>query len=283
MKKNLKLKEALLELYQASILADEEDIFEGVSGSKIQGQILGSFRELKHQDKLVLYMIVAKQEDGSFLCYKGSMFTEFALPTDLIIPGLGGEYLVDPLNQFILSEEEVAASQELFCLSLLEFLDFEIALEEMPAQKESVFQDMSLDTPEARFRIQEYELSLDFRSRTSAPQLWIPQLAFDFPALKEKQYAYAAKEQDLLDAFGMLKQDTDSSRYFTPTHTLAVTEAGSLILIPAEEYLKVPCNIYCGEFKVFSGLPQKEIYMGEMLPFPLFEIQEILDIRIERI
>ncbi|MGB4309830.1 MAG: hypothetical protein WBI94_06085 [Candidatus Cloacimonadaceae bacterium] len=283
MEKNLNYKEALLELYLASIRADEEDIFEGVPIPESQGQILGSFREFKHQGQLVLYMIGAKQKDGSYLCYKASLFTDFAVSTDLIVPGLGGDYLVDPFNKFILSEKEVTAGVELFCLSLLEFLDFEIALEEMPAEPEDVFRDIDLDSPAARFRIQEYELSLEFRSRTSPDQLWIPQLVFDFPELEQRQNAYAAKGQDLMDAFKMLKQEDDAKKFYTPTHTLAVTADGKLVLIPNEEYLDKVCNIYCGAFKVFSGVPKKMFYVGKRLPYPLAEIQEILNIRIEPI
>jgi hypothetical protein len=282
MKKTIDYKEALLELYLDSIEVEEDDIFADGAHYESQGQVLGSFRELEHQGKIILYVIAAKAE-GGYLCYKASMFEDFAVPTDIIVPGLDGNYLVDPYNKFVLRPEELAASMLLFSLDLLDFMELEDALEALPAQAEDVFQDLSLASPDARFRIQEYELSLEFRSRTTPHQLWIPQLVFDFPSLKEKQYSFAAKEQDLLQAFKMLKQDKYAKKYYTPTHTLAVTEKGTLVLIPDKQFHNKACNIYCGAFKVFTGLPKKEFYVGKKLPYPLAEIQEILNIRIEPI
>lgn len=274
--------EALFELYQSSIKV-EDDALDEAPVSRYEQHSLGSVRELKFLDKLILFVLMSKTAKGSYLCVKASSFTEFAVSTDVILAGLGGDYLFDPSNTFILQAEEIAASVELFGLELLDFMELESKLEMGEHAFKDAFKDISLDSFKARFRIQEYELSLPFKSRKPASphQLWIPQLAFDFGLLKEKQNSFAAKGQDLETAFGMLKQSANAKVFYTLTHSLKLLDSGQIILIPESKYCQLYCDVYCGAFKVFSGYMPKEFLLGSRMPFSLVELQEILDIRIE--
>ncbi|MBW6514627.1 MAG: hypothetical protein K0B87_07715 [Candidatus Syntrophosphaera sp.] len=272
-------------------------------------KLLGNVRLLDDGEYLVHFLVIGQAGRGLYTALKVSPFAYFQAKTDLEFAGYAGSYIAELDNSFHLNQDEIAASIILDDVDGYTFMQLESAWEARSGEIAHRFRLDKFDSWQARFHIQEHELTLSYRSRNTLtglpPTLWIPHLEigpedrwttvsrshapyrrermndeynlvqFDrMPARKDKVEHVCEKcEQDMFAAIPVqMFEERDYSLEFGP--------GGSIVLLPHRRFIGRMVTIYCDEYKVFQGLLPKVLTVTDRPDSSLYKIEAGLKFRI---
>lgn len=255
-------------------------------------KIFGNVRLLDDGEYLVHFLVIGQLESGLFIALKVSPFVEFQAKSDLEFVGYAGSYIAELDHSFHLNAEEIASSFILDDVDGYTLMQLESAWEARSDQLEHRFRLDRFDSWQARFHIQEHELTLSYRSREAQsglpPSLWIPQLEFgaqismarmskaDGPSRRKKMIA--DYDMALYDRMSTREEKDDrvyqrSERISSISVPLEMPEerdyrldlgpGGAIVMLPHKRFIGRMVTIFCEEFKVFKGLLPEVLTVSE--------------------
>jgi len=248
------------------------------------GNLIGTIRELAWEDSLICCLVLEKTEEESYLVFKASQFTRYAMPDDPKLTGWCGDYLVELDNSFRLTQREIDEAVYLDRVDAFSLMQLQHAWDGFRESPEcwDIRVD-SLDDWRSKFRIREHELTRHFRHRNldGNRDLWVPQLDLLKPQRLASQLPLAAAIMPLSEAFELLNQKGARDIYYSLTHTLKMENGARVSLRPAPECLHKKGRVCFGTFCVFEGVLPAVLYFSSGGFRDLEALQKSLDIRIE--
>ncbi|HOG26872.1 MAG TPA: hypothetical protein P5518_01925 [Candidatus Cloacimonas sp.] len=246
-------------------------------------QLLGKMIVLETDEYLIDCIVVNKTIDNEYLAYKTSPFTVFASEFDIVFKTDMGKYLLETGNYFYLTEEEIKEAIELDYLqpSNLESLKQELRKEHLVDENRNT----DLESPENKFLLMEYNITLGLRCRHSDPKIWVPQIEIQYRSNPANNVKMAAADMEIAKfAFRLVSTDlfkVHKYAYFADYYTLYKDDCHNLILAPDDNLIDQKAEIRCGDIVVFKGKLPKQIVLANFIPLLPKQAQDFLDITLK--